>query len=71
VVGAFLHSLVEHVRGIDLAFVLRTPKWVMGMYLVDGPLGPILDQYLFRLFSFNASYKGCESIVSDCELRCW
>lgn len=41
--GASLHSPVERVPGIDLAFVLQTPKEFMRMYLVDGPLDPTLD----------------------------
>jgi hypothetical protein len=46
VIGASLYSPVERVHGIGLAFIFQTPKWVAGMYLVDGLLDPMVDQHL-------------------------
>jgi hypothetical protein len=44
--AASLPALVERVSRVDLAFEWRTPVRIVRIYLVDGPLDPILDQYL-------------------------
>jgi hypothetical protein len=61
-VGASLHSPVERIPGIDLAFVLQTPKGFMRMYLVDGPLDPTLDW--INIFSDSSASTHLTKVVN-------
>jgi hypothetical protein len=45
--GASVTALIERLPRIDLAFELRTPVRIVSNYLVDGPLDPVSNEYLF------------------------